>query len=95
MIRTDDVKAALFDTIKDDMEVETEPNVREQYKEYFKQVEWKQSDNIFAEVEDENNVDIISMFIYYGVKIMKLLVIMRSCLRTLVILRLTRTGVSL
>ena len=56
------------DTIKDDMEVETEPNVYEQYEEYVKQVEVKQSDDISAEVEDEKNVDVISRFIYYGVK---------------------------
>ena len=50
------------------MEVETEPNVYEQYEEYVKQVEVKQSDDISAEVEDEKNVDVISRFIYYGVK---------------------------
>ena len=47
------------------MEVETEPNVYEQYEEYAKQVEVKQSDDISAEVEDEKNVDVISRFIYY------------------------------
>ena len=50
---------------KDDMKVETEPNVYEQYEEYAKQVEVKQSDDISAEVEDEKNVDVISRFIYY------------------------------
>jgi hypothetical protein len=58
----------LRDSIKDDMEVETEPNVYEQYEEYVTQVEVKQSDDISAEVEDEKNVDVISRFIYYGVK---------------------------
>ena len=40
----------------DDMVVETEPNVYEQYEEYFKQVKVKQSDDVSAEVEDENNI---------------------------------------
>ena len=55
-------KAYNCDTTKDDMEVETEPNVYEQYEEYVKQVEVKQSDDISAEVDDEKNVDIISKF---------------------------------
>ena len=38
--QTDDVKDELGDTIKDDMEVETEHN--DQYEEYVKQVELKQ-----------------------------------------------------
>jgi hypothetical protein len=63
----DDAKDELCDTIKVDMKVETEPDVYEQYEEYVKQVEVKQLDDIFAEVEDEN-VNVISMFIYYGVK---------------------------
>ena len=50
------------------MEVETEPDVYEQYEEYVKQVEVKQSDDIFAEVEDEKNVDVISRLIYLSVK---------------------------
>ena len=48
------------------MEVETEPNVYEQYKEYVKQVEVKQLEEISAEVE--KNVNVISRLIYYGVK---------------------------
>jgi hypothetical protein len=50
------------------MEVETERNVYEQYEEYVKQVEVKQSDDISAEVEDEMNVAVISRLLYYGVK---------------------------
>ena len=46
------------------MEVETESNVHKQYKEYVKQVEWKQSDDIFAEVDDKENVKVISRLIY-------------------------------
>ena len=42
------------------MEVETEPNVKEQDEEYVKQVEVKQVDDISAEVEDEKNVDVIN-----------------------------------
>jgi hypothetical protein len=34
-------KAYNCDTTKDEMEVETEPNVYEQYEEYVKQVKWK------------------------------------------------------
>jgi hypothetical protein len=49
------------------MEVETEPNVYEQYAQYVKQVEVKQSEDISAEVDDERNVYVISMLIYYGV----------------------------
>ena len=44
----------------------TEPNAYEKWEEYVKQVEGKQSDDIFA--EDEKNVDVISKLIYYGVK---------------------------
>ena len=54
-------------TTKDDMEVETEPNVYDQYEEYVK-VEVKQSDDISAEVDEEKNVYVISRLIYYGVK---------------------------
>ena len=50
------------------MEDETEPNVYEQYEEFVKQVEVKQSDAISAEVEDEKNVDVINRLIYSGVK---------------------------
>ena len=50
------------------MEVETEPNIYEQYEEYVRQVAVKQSDDISAEVEDEKNVNVISRSIYYGVK---------------------------
>ena len=45
------------------MEIEIEPNVYEQYEEYVKQVEVKQSDDTSAEVDDENNVGVISRFI--------------------------------
>jgi hypothetical protein len=50
------------------MEVETEANVYEHYEEYVKQVEVKQTDDIYAEVDDEKNVDVISRLIHYGVK---------------------------
>ena len=50
------------------MEDETEPNVYDQYEEYVKQVEVKQSNDISAEVDDEKNIDVISRLIYYGVK---------------------------
>ena len=50
------------------MEVETEPNVYDQYEEYVKQVEVKQSNDISAEVDDEKNVDVISRLIYYSVE---------------------------
>ena len=50
-------KAYNCDTTKDDMEVETEPNVYDQYEEYVNQEELKQSDDI-----------VISRLIYYGVK---------------------------
>ena len=50
------------------MEVETEPNVYEQYEEYVTQVEVKQSDDISAEVEDEKNVEVICRLISYGGK---------------------------
>ena len=49
------------------MEDETEPTVYEQYEEFVKQVEMKQSDAISAEVEDEN-VDVINRLIYSRVK---------------------------
>ena len=45
------------------MEVETEPYVHEQCEEYVKQVEYKQSDDIFAEVDNEKNADLISRLI--------------------------------
>jgi hypothetical protein len=50
------------------MEVETEPNVYEQYEEYVKQVEVKQSNDISAEVDDEKNVYVISRLIYYSIE---------------------------
>jgi hypothetical protein len=50
------------------MEDETEPNVYDQYEEYVKQVEVKQSNDISADVDDEKNVDIISRLIYYSVE---------------------------
>ena len=50
------------------MEVAAEPIVHEQYEEYFKQVECKESDYIYAEVEAEKNVHTVSRLIYYGVK---------------------------
>jgi hypothetical protein len=48
------------------MEDETESNVYEQYEEYVKQVEVKQSDDISGEVDDEKNLDVISRLIYYS-----------------------------
>jgi hypothetical protein len=48
------------------MGIETEPY--EQYEEYVKEVEVKQSDDISGEVEDEKNVVVISRLIYYGVR---------------------------
>ena len=50
-----DVHDELCDTIKDDMEVETEANVYEPFYEYVKQVEMKPLDDTSAEVE--MNVD--------------------------------------
>jgi hypothetical protein len=50
------------------MEVETEPNVYQQYEEDVKQEEVKHSDDISAEVDDAKNVDVIRRLIYYGVK---------------------------
>ena len=64
----DKKKDELHDTIKDNMEVETEPNVYEQYDKNVKQAEVKQLDDISAEDEDEKNVDVISRLIYFGVK---------------------------
>jgi hypothetical protein len=52
------------------MEVETEPNVYEKYEEFVKQVEVKQLDDLYAKVDHEQNVDVISKLIYYGVKIL-------------------------
>ena len=71
MITTDDVQDKLCDTIKNDMEVETEANVYEPFDEYVKQVEMKPLDDTSAEVE--MNVDGLvnsstSRFIYNGVK---------------------------
>jgi hypothetical protein len=48
------------------MEVDAEPNVYEQYEEYVKQVEVKESDDISAEVDDVKNVDVISRLLNYG-----------------------------
>ena len=50
------------------MEVETEPNVYDQYEEYVKQVEVKPLDDTSAEVEAEKNTDVISRLLYHGVK---------------------------
>ena len=41
-MKLNDVQDELCDTIKDDMEVETEANVYEPFEEYVKQVEVKQ-----------------------------------------------------
>ena len=54
----------------DDMEIEIEHNVYEQYEEFVKQVEVKQSDDLSAKVDGEQNVDVISKLIYYGVKVL-------------------------
>ena len=48
-----------MDTIKDDMEVETEANVYEPFDEYVNQVEMRRFDDTSAEVENEMNVDVI------------------------------------
>ena len=66
-LATDDVNDKFCDIIKDDTEVQTEPNAYEKFDEYIKQVELKLSDDISDEVEDEKNVHVISRFIYYGV----------------------------
>jgi hypothetical protein len=58
-LKTDDVEDELCDTIKDDMEVETEANVHEPFDEYVKQEEFKPLDDTSAEVENEMNVDVI------------------------------------
>ena len=50
------------------MELETEPNVYEQYEEYVKEVAVNKSDDKSAEVEDEKNMDVIGRLIYSGVK---------------------------
>jgi hypothetical protein len=50
------------------MEVVTEPNVYKPYNEYVKHIEVEQLNDIYAEVKDEMNVDVISRSIYYGVK---------------------------
>ena len=51
------VNDELCDTIKDDIEVESEANVYEPFEGYVKQVDVKQNDNTFAEFE--MNVDIL------------------------------------
>jgi hypothetical protein len=50
------------------MEDETKPNVYDQYEEYVKQAEVKQSNGIPAEVDDGKNVDVISRLMYYSVE---------------------------
>jgi hypothetical protein len=47
------------DTIKDDMEDETEANVEDPFEEYVKQVEVKPLDDTSDEVEKEMNVGVI------------------------------------
>ena len=59
MLKTDYVQDEHCDTIKDDMELETEANVYEPFDEYVKQVEMKPLDDTSAEVENEMNVDVI------------------------------------
>ena len=46
----------------------TEPTNHEEYEDQFGPVEDKQSDDISAEVEDENNIDVNTKLINYGVK---------------------------
>ena len=56
---TDDVMDELCNTIKDDMEVETEATIYEPFDEYCILVRVKPWDDTFAEVENEMNVDVI------------------------------------
>ena len=49
----------LCDTIKDDIEIETEANAYEPSEQYFKQVYLKLLEDIFDEVENDMNVDVI------------------------------------
>ena len=61
-------KYELIGTCSGQKKISKISNVHEQYEEYIKEVDWKQSADLFAEVEDEKNVDEISRLIYYGVK---------------------------
>ena len=59
-----------------DMNVEmTEPTTYEEYEEYVEPVEVKQANDISAEVEDENNVDVFTRLTYDSVKPFLLLLI--------------------
>ena len=67
MKQSDDISGEVedeknVDIIKDDIEVQTEPNTYEKFDEYIKQVELKQSDDISGEV------DVESRLIYFCVK---------------------------
>ena len=67
-ITADSIYEILFYT-DDDMKVEmTEPSNHEEYEDQFGPVEDKQSYDKSAEVEDENNVDVNTTLINYGVK---------------------------
>ena len=56
---TYDVQDELCDTIKDDIEIETEANVYEPSEEFVKQVEEKLLEDIFDELENDMNADAI------------------------------------
>ena len=46
----------------------TEPTNYEEYEDYVEPVEVKHQDDKFAEVKDENDVDVNSKLMNYGVK---------------------------
>ena len=54
-----DVQDELCDTIKDDIEIETEANVYEPSEEFVKQVEEKLLEDIFDELENDMHADAI------------------------------------
>jgi hypothetical protein len=56
---TYDVQDELCDTIKDDIEIETEANVYEPSEEFVKQVEEKLLEDIFDELENDMHADAI------------------------------------
>ena len=56
---TYDVQDELCDTIKDDIEIETEANVYEPSEEFVKQVEEKLLEDIFDELENDLHADAI------------------------------------
>ena len=56
---TYDVQDELCDTIKDDIEIETEANVYEPSEEFVKQVEEKLLEDIFDELENDMHAEAI------------------------------------